>query len=157
PKAIGIGNGIGSGYLGYFGISNSAAVGFNIYSGTAGTVGFSTDGATFTFGGTDNLNMASGDPIHVQINYADGNISLVLTDAVAAVSFTTNIAAGDLTASDVVGSSAAYIGLTGATAAAGESANQVIDNFSFQYTAAVAPASPVLSIGLANGALTISW
>lgn len=155
PRAIGIGNGIATGYLGYFGISNSAAVGFNIYTGSPVGVGFSTDGATFTFGGTDNLALNSGDPIHVQIAYAQGNISLVLTDAVAAVSFTTNIAVGDLT--EDTGSAGAYIGLTGATAATGQSANQIIDNFSYQYTSGVVAASPILTITAANGALTISW
>jgi hypothetical protein len=154
PSAIGLGNGTGAGYLGYFGITNSAALGFNIYSGSPVGVGFSADGATFAFGGTDNINLASGDPIHVQIAYAQGNISLVLTDSVAAVSFTTNIGVGDLTAD--TDSSGAYIGVTGATAATGETANQVIDNFTYQYTGTVVVA-PVLSIASANGTLTISW
>ena len=63
--------------------------------------------------------------------------------------FTTNYPFGDLISA--IGNSVAYVGFTASTG--GQSAQQQIDNFTFQYLA-----PPVLYISLAgNGNITISW
>lgn len=71
--------------------------------------------------------MPSGDPINVTLNYANGYMSMVLTDAVAGVSFSTNANIGDLT--QIVDGKTAYVGFTAGDGGVGSV--QTITNFSF--------------------------
>ncbi len=140
--------------MGYTGITPSAAVEFNIYHGNSvGGIGaaFSTNGIIAHVTPTGSLDIASGDPINVTLIYANGHVSLMLTDAVAQTSFTmsTNI---NLPA--VVGGSTAYIGFTGG--AGGTTSTQTVSNFAFvnlfELTAQVSGNNIVVVWPTGNGA-----
>lgn len=127
----------GGGSLGYSGITPSWCFQFNLYpnynnasSPNSGWC-FATNGVipfngTTTYPPTGTLDVGSGDPIGVILTYLNGVASLVLTDAVAQTSFSTNLVV-NLPA--VLGASTAYVGFTGADG--GAAAVQVITNFSF--------------------------
>ncbi len=123
PSALG-GQG---GLLGVSGIVPSAEVELDVYSVAGVGYAFQTNGATGGYLGTGSVNLKSGDPIGVNIYYADGQMSLSLTDAVTSASFTTNLQVGDLT--EVVSNQVAYVGFTGADG--GSTAIQTITNFVF--------------------------
>ena len=134
----------GGGGLGYLGITPSAALEFNVY-GTAGITA-KTGGVTGGYGSTAPLNIASGDPIGVVVRYAAGTMSVTLTDAVAAVSYTTNYA---LNVAGAVGGHTAYIGFSGGTGAS--ASQQQISNFSFM-------GMPTLSVQLTSAnSVVLSW
>src|SRR5258707_7560687 len=100
------------GQLGYNGITPSAAIEFNIYNPNTPGVAFRTNGATgVPYTPTTPVNLASGDPIGVAVNYDGATLSLTLTDAVALVSFRTNVA---INLPGAVGTNVAYVGMTGA-------------------------------------------
>jgi hypothetical protein len=147
--------GAGGGDLGYVGISNSIAFEFNIYSpnsvGVAiGTNGFGKGGTTATAGGpygpTSPVNIASGDPIGVSLQYLNGVATLTLTDTVTSVTYTTNY---HVNVPAFVGSNTAYVGFTGAAGAVASS--QTVSNFFFTSLPAVAIQQGV------TGSLTFTW
>jgi hypothetical protein len=125
----------GGGGLGVSGITPSAELEFNLYNGGGETVGYAfyTNGLTGANGANGNyvtpgsVNITSGDPIGVSLDYSGSTLSLTLTDTVADLSFTTNLPVGNL--AKVVGGSTAYIGFTGADGAT--ASVQDISNFSF--------------------------
>ena len=126
----------GGGGLGYSSITPSVAVEFNIYS--ANTVGMTvrTNGVTGTpYGGTGSVNLAGGHPIGVNISYNGTALSVTLTDAVSHVSFVTNTS---LNIPAALGTSTAYVGLTGADG--GTSSTQVVSNFQFASQVALSSA-----------------
>lgn len=123
PSALG---GAG-GALGVSGIIPSAELELHIYASTGVGYAFDTNGAAGPYVPSGSVNLASGDPINVKINYADGQLSLTLTDAVASTSFSTNLQVGDLT--EVVSNDVAYVGFTGADG--GSTSIQTITNFVF--------------------------
>lgn len=125
PSALG---GAGGG-LGVTGITPSAELEFNIYSGNAfGGVGyaFSTNGIVANVTDPYPLNIASGDPIFVVMTYYNGIASLTLTDTNTGGSYNTTIA---LNLPAVVGGTAAYVGFTGASGGVGS--DQTISDFNF--------------------------
>ena len=76
---------------------------------------------------TSPVNLASGDPINVVVNYANGVAQLTLTDTTASTSFTTNINIGSLPS--LLGSDTAYVGFSGGTGS--YSSDQSVSNFWF--------------------------
>jgi hypothetical protein len=147
----------GGGDLGYGGITNSAALELNLYSGDHGGEGitFGTEGnvpdndaALGDFLSTAPVSLTSGDPINVQIYYNQNDVSVRLTDVVTTNTFTTSFSAN---LPDDVGS-VAYVGFTGGTGSV--TSIQTISNFVFSYSE-----PPVLSIkrGAAAGSFVVSW
>jgi hypothetical protein len=152
PTALGT---IG-GELGYGGIAPSAAVDFNIYSGGTAIVGygFSSNGVMTASGppegytATGSVNMASGDPINVGLNYDGHVITLSLMDATASTSYTGKISVGSL--SNLLGGDTAYVGFTAATGAT--TSTQTVTNFTFT------PLVPLSAeLVLTNHMVTIGW
>jgi hypothetical protein len=117
------------GGLGVTGITNSAELEFNIYSGNAfGGVGFafSTNGVVANVTAPYPLNIASGDPISVTLTCLNGIASLVLTDATASVSYSTSVA---FPVAAAIGGNTAYVGFTGASGGTGS--QQQVSDFNF--------------------------
>jgi hypothetical protein len=150
--------GAGSEDLGYYGISNSVAFELNLYSGATGGTGIQlgVGGSTpdsanpaAPYSSTAPVNIASGDPIDVQLYYNQNVLKVWLADATAGNSFATSLSVPDLPAT--VGGSNAFVGFTGAT---GEySSTQTVSNFVFSSTA-----PPVLSLTRgAPGSVVVSW
>jgi hypothetical protein len=114
---------------------------FNIYGGSPGGVGIAlaTNGLDGQNGGaayeaTTPVNLASGDPVNVGIQYATNMLTVGLTDMVSGVSFVTNFA---VNIPAMVGSSNAFVGLTGGSGASG--AVQQVSNFVFTCSGMPAP------------------
>jgi hypothetical protein len=139
--------GAGGGGFGYNGVTNSAAVEFNIYAANSVGFAFRTNGVTGKpYSSASPVNLASGDPIDVTLLYADGVLTMTLTDAVAQTSFTasTNI---DIPGS--VGADTAYVGFTGSDGSV--ASTQIVSNFTFV-------SLPALSIQTApSGNVTLAW
>ncbi|HEV2330474.1 MAG TPA: immunoglobulin domain-containing protein [Verrucomicrobiae bacterium] len=116
-------------------ITPSLELELNLYTGNNENVGYAvlTNGLTGANGGNGNyhspgnVQLNSGDPINVAMNYANQQLTLTFTDAVAHTSFTTNLNVGNL-AQDL-GTNSAYVGFTGADG--GASSVQTIAVFSF--------------------------
>lgn len=118
--ALGYGYGTGPGPL----ITNSVAFEMDVY--TPG-VNLETDGAFGTYVSTSpNINLASGDPINVNIVYQQGLMVVTMTDANTLLSVTNTY---NVNIASVVGGPTAYIGFTGGSG--GEGAVQDISNFTF--------------------------
>ncbi len=113
PNALGN----GGGDLGYGGIGNSVAIKFDYYNnageGTDST-GLFTDGQdpyvpAIDLTGTG-VNLSSGDPMNVTMNYSGSTLNVTITDlftfASASQSYSVNIPS-------IVGGSTAYVGFTG--------------------------------------------
>src|SRR5207245_1606568 len=122
------------GNLGYVGINNSAVLAMNIYAPNIIGIAFGSGGQTVpATQPTDPVNIATGDPITVQISWpgdvlttnglVPSPLQVTLIDTVAGTQFTTNYPVGDL--ASLIRNSVAYVGFTGATG--GSSAQQQID------------------------------
>ncbi|HZM04634.1 MAG TPA: immunoglobulin domain-containing protein, partial [Candidatus Saccharimonadales bacterium] len=137
------------GNLGYLGVTNSVGLEFNIYTPNTVGIGLGTNGAgtgAGPFAPTTPVNLASGDPIGVALHYLNGNATLTLTDAVAAVSFTTNFA---VNVPGLVGGNTAYVGFSGGTG--GATSTQTVSNFFFTTL-------PVVAVQNAAGnTLILTW
>ena len=137
--------------LGYAGITPSAAVQINIYTGAPGGIGtaFSTGGAVAAeLSTTSSVNPGSGDPIQVTLSY-DGFSNLVetLKDMTTLATYTHTYTGENL--ASIVSGTSAYIGFTGATG--GAVSTQQISNFTFNYAAGnLLPANTALQV--ASGA-----
>jgi hypothetical protein len=150
--------GQGSEDLGYTGITPSAAFEMNIYTGAPGGAGiqFGTNGSTpgstnpiAPYFSTLPVNLASGDPIYVQLYYIQNVLNVWLVDAKAGTKYATNFSVPDLPA--IVGGSNAFIGFTGGTGSA--TSIQTVSNFVYSYTV-----PPVLSVTRgAPGSVVVSW
>ena len=135
-------------------ITPSLELELNLSSGGGSTRGYTvlTNGLTGTGGANGgyhpigNVNLNSGDPIDITVLYANGQMALTFTDAVAGTSFQTNLFVGDLPT--IVGGSTAYFGFTGAYG--GLTSVQTISNFSFV-------SLPALAIRLSGVNAPISW
>jgi hypothetical protein len=116
-------------------ITPSIELELNLFTGGGQNMGYTvlTNGLTGAVGGNGNyhapgsVNLKSGDPISIAMNYANGQMNLTFTDAVARTSFATNLNVGDLTR--IMGTNIAFVGFTGADG--GSTSIQTISNFSF--------------------------
>jgi hypothetical protein len=145
PSALG-GSG---GALGVSGITPSAEFTFNIYDGSANGPGtsFGINGANGNpFTTNEFVNLASGDPIAVTIVYQNGAAQLTLTDTTTTLSYSTNMAVGNLPA--IVGGQTAYVGFVGADG--GVVSTQTITGFEY------VPLT-TLSARASGGNLVLSW
>lgn len=128
------------GGLGYSGITPSVALEFNIYSGNTNGYALRTNGVTgIPYNRTGSLRLDGGDPIGVSLFYDGTTLSMTLTDAVAQVSFSTNVV---VSIPAIVGTNSAYVGFTGGDGAA--ASTQKISNFFFA-------SLPQISIQPTNG------
>jgi hypothetical protein len=146
---VGPGNSLG--VMGYPGavanISPSAELVFNIYS----PVGYSwnTDGdvTSPSQGGSGGVELTLGNPIHVTLFYANGQVALTMTDTVTLASYSTTLSVGDLTS--VLGTNTAYVGFGGSSGF--YTSTQIITNFSFT-------SIPPLALALtATNTAVVSW
>jgi hypothetical protein len=139
--------GYGGGGLGYYAITSSAALLFNIYSPLTVGIAFGTNGTVpDNYMPTSPVNMASGNPVFVSLVYTGGVLKTTLIESNTAHTFTTNIVAN---LSAIVGADTAYVGLTGADG--GVASTQVISNFTFVPL-------PTISVGAAPAnTLLLSW
>jgi hypothetical protein len=118
PHGLSSLGGNGSG-LGYYDITNSVAVAFNLYDSSVANaqyVGVYT-GGVFPQGNSVSLvgsavNLHSGDPFHVHIVYNGTTMTVTLTDNTTAATITENFTVNVVAS---VGSSSAWVGFTGAT------------------------------------------
>ncbi|HEX3623822.1 MAG TPA: immunoglobulin domain-containing protein [Verrucomicrobiae bacterium] len=153
PRGPAAGGG-GGGNLGVSGISPSIELEFNLFTGNGQTVGYTVltngltgaSGANGNYHAPGNVNVAGGDPINVTLNYANGQMALTFTDAVAHASFNTNLMVGDLT--QLLGTNAAWVGFTGTDG--GSTSIQTISNFSFT-------SIPTAAIQSTAGNILLSW
>jgi hypothetical protein len=135
-------------------ITPSVELELNLYTGNGQNVGYTvlTNGLTGAAGANGNyrapgnVQINSGDPINITVNYANGQMALNFMDAVAHTSFTTNLNVGDLT--QVVGTNTAFVGFTGADG--GSTSIQTISNFSFT-------SIPPAAIQLNGTNILVSW
>ncbi|HEV7925622.1 MAG TPA: hypothetical protein VGR14_09710 [Verrucomicrobiae bacterium] len=135
------------------GINYSVAVEFGLFTGSiyipeqtnsAPGIGFGSNAVAFGYAGsgyggpyspTGAVDLTNGDPIQVTVAYAEGNMNVALTDAVAATSFTTNFA---VNIPAIVLSNTAYVGFTASSEWDGEDSSlQQVSDFSFTAAAAV--------------------
>ncbi|WP_161557462.1 lectin-like domain-containing protein [Acidisarcina polymorpha] len=125
--------GTGGSGLGYTGIGKSVAIKFDLHNNAGegqDSTGLYTDGATPTVPATNlptnEVNLHSGDPFHVQLAYNGITLTVTITDSVTKTSatqaYTVNIPA-------IVGGATAYFGFTGGTG--GNSAVQRILDWSY--------------------------
>ncbi len=141
PTALG-GSG---GALGFWGIPNSVAVKFDLYSNAgegADSTGLYLSGASPTIPFINlvsaGLNLHSGDIFNVQLSYNGSTLTAVITDTV------TNVTATQTYSVDIpsiVGGLTAYVGFTGGTG--GLTATQDILNWTYSQGIAVQPAFPI--------------
>ncbi len=147
-------SGAGGGGLGYTGIANSVALEFNIYSNNTVGIALQSGGTVAPpFTPTDPVNIASGDPIQVNISYSAGVAQLSLTDltTLASTNFVLDATASlGNTFENILGTNIAYVGFTGGDG--GVASTQTISNFLFT------PPSLPLSVqrGASNTAV-LSW
>ncbi|HLX59895.1 MAG TPA: autotransporter-associated beta strand repeat-containing protein, partial [Planctomycetota bacterium] len=118
------------GGLGYTGITNSAALEINIFTGAAGGVGiaYGTNGTINSNTAVTPVVLDSGDPIQFKVVYSPvtNNFVVTLTDATAVTTATITLANVNLGAA--LGSGSAFIGFTGGTG--GSVSTQTIGSFS---------------------------
>jgi hypothetical protein len=147
----------GGGDLGYYQITNSVALELNIYFNNGVGIAFGTNGNTLGSGlgapyaPTGGVVLNSGDPIDFKLNYANGNLSVQLTDSTIPATFTTNYAVGPLT-SLLGGTDLAYVGFSGGDG--GAVSIQTISNFAFN--SVIPPVSLSVSSVSANS-FVLSW
>ena len=111
-------------------ISPSFALEFNLYSGQtpAQPVGyaFNTNGQDGSYTSSSPVSLTSGHLINATLTYLNGTASLVLTDAVAATTFSASV---NMNIPAVLGTNLAYVGFTGGDG--GVVSTQIITNFTY--------------------------
>lgn len=150
--------GSAGGGLGYLGISNSVALEINLYPGNGEVPGIAqaTNGNTFASGGAEYqppgaIDVTSGNPIDVTVNWADGVMNVFLKDTVTLATYSTNYVFGPLPAI-LNGSNLGYVGFSGGDG--GATSIQTISNFEFN--SVVLPPALTVSV-VTNNSFVISW
>jgi len=157
--------GVNGGGLGYTGIPLSAAIEFYLESGMGTRL--AKGGSPGSYTSTLPVNLASGDPISVVLNYNGTNLAENLVDETTGASYSANYAVNIPLA--VGGSSTAFVGFTGADGAS--VSVQTITDFTFRARAAttallavngqnqngIVVAPPTLSAVAAGNQLSIVW
>lgn len=117
------------GALGYLGISNSLAVGLDIYTRSA--IGVAMNGQGYAYTDTAPVDLKSGNPIQVQLTYDAGQqtLDVNLTDTATLDNFDYVFQNVDLLGT--LGGPTGYIGFTAGTG--GAVSTQQISGFSFLY------------------------
>lgn len=137
------------GYLGYAGITPSAALLLNLY-GTAG-ISVKTGGEVGSYVGTSPVNIAGGSPILVSVRYASGTMVVTLTDTLTQDSYTNTF---NINLEAAVGGKTALVGFSGADGSI--TSIQQVSEFAFaplgigapQILADVKPAAVTQPVGL---------
>jgi predicted alpha-1,2-mannosidase len=133
-KALGDdGSALGYGYGETVAIRHSAAFQLDVYQG--GGEALAINGSTGTYGDTGDVDLTSGDPIHVTLTYDGAVLTETLKDLTTGETSTHEDA---INLSSTVGSSTALVGFTGGSGDA--TAMQTIRDFSFQTLPNVPPA-----------------
>ena len=133
--ATAIGTSGGGSGLGFQGIAtNAAALAINIWQGHQVGTAYISPGnwGAYLYDATGSVNVASGDPILVQLSYNGSTLAEMLTDQTTLATFAKSYAAsipGD------AGGNVAYAGFTGGTG--GAHSNQTVSNFQFSYGTSV--------------------
>ena len=146
----------GGGELGFGGITNSAAIDFNINDANTNGYAFTVNGQMTANGPASgytapgSVNLGSGDPINVGITYNGSKITLTLVDSLASASYTNTMTVGPLWIPSVLGADTAYVGFTGGTG--GEGSTQTVTNFTFTPLASLSA-----GLSLTNNMIVISW
>ena len=129
-------------------ITPSVEFEFNIYSGNAyGGVGvaFDTNGNLGPNVVPGSIVINSGDPIETVITYANGLVSVTLTDMTTSATYS---AATNINIQAVLGTNQAYVGFTASDG--GSESTQIVSDFQFLGYAS-------LSAQLSGGNLLLSW
>ncbi len=137
------------GGLGYSGITPSAAIEINLFTGGGNPIGttYATSGSIGPFAAITPVDPTLGNPIQVTLSY-DGSNQLVETlfDPFSTNSYSATYSVGSLAAT--LGGNSAFVGFTGATG--GVTSTQTISNFNFTATAGlgnnILPTATALSI-----------
>jgi hypothetical protein len=138
----------GGGSLGYTGITPSAALQLNIFTGN----GLGGMGYAFAYNGSlgqttypGGVNLTNG-AVDVSMFYANGQLALNLSNELSTAVFSTNVYVGIIPQD--LGSSTAYVGFTGAIG--GDNSLQTVSNFQFI-------SIPPQAIQKTNNSVTLSW
>ncbi|MGC1128939.1 MAG: chitobiase/beta-hexosaminidase C-terminal domain-containing protein, partial [Candidatus Acidiferrales bacterium] len=133
------------------GIPNSVAVKYDLYSNNGegdDSTGLYTDGASPTTPAIDMTSsgviLNNGDTMSVQMTYNGTMLTMTITDAVVAKTFSTS---WTVNIPQIVGSNTAYVGFTGGTG--GETASQKIETWTFTPTTVTGTqvSTPIISPG----------
>jgi len=121
------------GYAGFGGgpggISPSVALEFNVFAGHTRGIQVATNGSVFNYISTMPVDLASGDPVAVQIFYSSGMMHVILTDTVNGNAFSHDF---PVDIPGVLGQTQAWVGFTGATGGfGGGTAIQTFSSFIF--------------------------
>jgi hypothetical protein len=137
--------GAAGGGLGYGGIANSAALGFNIYNPNGRGTGFLTNGNSLSgFEGFGSVNVVNSttpanpaNPINFSLSYSvtSGILTQTLSEQNTTNTVTRRFVIGNI--APIFPAGTAYVGFTGGTG--GEKATQTLSNFTF--TSGNAPAT----------------
>jgi autotransporter-associated beta strand protein len=135
------------GGFGYTGITPSAAVQINIFTGGGNPIGtaYGTGGSLGTFAPSAPVDPTSGHPIQVNLSYDGSNLLVeTLTDLTTSNTYSTTFTVGSL--AGTVSGSFAYVGFTGADG--GIASTQTISNFGLSQPSFnnILPTSTALSI-----------
>jgi hypothetical protein len=149
--------------LGYYPVTNSAAFEISLNNLTlVSGVAFATNGETASYGGgppfelTGNVAFTNGDPILVQLTWANNNLAVSLTDQTTpSLTYSTNYDLGESLTPVLNGTDLAYIGFSGAegTSSLLESV-QTVSNFTF--ASSIPPVTLALS-SVTSNSFVLSW
>lgn len=141
--------GAAGGGLGLVGITNSVSFEINLYSSPG--IGLGTNGTTGSYFPTGPVGVNFGDPINVNLGWANGILAVSLKDTDTGATYSTNYAVGSLN-QFLGGSDLGYIGFTGGDG--GVSSVQTISNFEFH---SVIPPVALSVSPVTGNTFTISW